>query len=90
MEPKQIFMIAGPNGSCKTTIAFSTIPGMKKMEEFLNADEIARGLAPMHPESMAFSQLYSQNIIAKKEINKEVEIKNLDKWETIHRFADVS
>jgi predicted ABC-type ATPase len=50
--PKRIFMIAGPNGAGKTTTAFSTNPYLLDIYEFLNADEIAKGLAPLHPESM--------------------------------------
>ena len=46
-------MIAGPNGAGKTTLAFAFIKEHKGMyEEFLNADEIARGLSPMRPESV--------------------------------------
>jgi predicted ABC-type ATPase len=47
-------MIAGPNGAGKTTTA---MPLMKNtaIHEFLNADEIARGLAPLHPESVSLS-----------------------------------
>lgn len=51
---KKIFMIAGPNGAGKTTTANSLISkGM--VDEFINADEIARGLAPLHPESMSLA-----------------------------------
>lgn len=52
---KQIFMIAGPNGAGKTTTAMSLLPNSAIIYEFINADEIARGLAPMHPESMSLS-----------------------------------
>ena len=48
---KEIYMIAGPNGAGKTTTALSTLPELK-VYEFLNADEIARGLAPLNPESV--------------------------------------
>jgi predicted ABC-type ATPase len=51
---KRIFMIAGPNGAGKTTTAMSFIL-IEMIDEFLNADEIARGLAPLHPESMALT-----------------------------------
>lgn len=50
---KKIFMIARPNGAGKTTTAMSFILNMELVDEFINADEIARGLAPLHPESMA-------------------------------------
>lgn len=46
---KKIFMITGPNGAGKTTTAMSLISNIAILDEFINADEIARGLAPMHP-----------------------------------------
>lgn len=49
---KKILMIAGPNGSGKTTTAFSLMSD-STIYEFINADEIAKGLAPLHPESVA-------------------------------------
>jgi len=48
-------MIAGPNGAGKTTMALELIGRSSILYEFLNADEIARGLAPKHPESMALT-----------------------------------
>jgi predicted ABC-type ATPase len=52
---KRILMIAGPNGAGKTTIASRLIPDLPILYEFINADEIARGLAPLHPETVAIS-----------------------------------
>lgn len=52
---KKIFMIAGPNGAGKTTTAMSFILNTELIDEFINADEIARGLAPLHPESMSLA-----------------------------------
>lgn len=52
---KRIFIIAGPNGAGKTTTAFSLQPNLLTLYEFINADEIARGLAPLHPESVALA-----------------------------------
>jgi predicted ABC-type ATPase len=46
---KKIVMIAGPNGAGKTTLAFSLLPDFFKLYEFLNPDEIARGLSPLDP-----------------------------------------
>jgi predicted ABC-type ATPase len=51
---KKIFMIAGPNGAGKTTTAMPLIQNIV-IHEFLNADEIARGLAPLHPESVSLT-----------------------------------
>ena len=52
---KKIFMIVGPNGAGKTTTAMQLILNTSVINEYINADEIARGLAPMHPESMALT-----------------------------------
>jgi len=52
---KRILMIAGPNGAGKTTMTLELIRGCSMLYEFINADEIARGLAPKHPESMALT-----------------------------------
>ena len=50
---KQIFIIAGCNGSGKTTSAFKLLPDFLFCNEFVNADEIARGLSPFNPSSVA-------------------------------------
>ncbi len=42
-------MIAGPNGAGKTTMTLELIQSCSMLYEFINADEIARGLAPKHP-----------------------------------------
>jgi predicted ABC-type ATPase len=53
--PKKILMIAGPNGAGKTTMTLELVNSCPMFYEFINADEIARGLAPKHPESMALA-----------------------------------
>lgn len=69
---KKIFMIAGPNGAGKTTTAMSLISNIAMLDEFINADEIARGLAPMHPESMSLtaSKLMLKRLKELLEFNK--------------------
>ena len=53
---KKILMIAGPNGSGKTTLTRELISKESSvLYEFINADEIAKGLAPLHPESVALT-----------------------------------
>ena len=52
---KKILMIAGPNGAGKTTMTLELIQSCSILYEFINADEIAKGLAPKHPESMALT-----------------------------------
>lgn len=49
---QNLFIIAGCNGAGKTTASFSILPSVLECEEFVNADEIAKGLSPFHPESV--------------------------------------
>jgi len=49
-----LYIIAGPNGAGKTTASYTLLPNMLNCREFVNADEIARGLSPFNPENMAF------------------------------------
>lgn len=50
---KNIYIIAGPNGSGKTTFATMFLPDYVKCPNFVNADLIAQGLAPFEPRSAA-------------------------------------
>lgn len=52
---KKILIVAGPNGAGKTTLARELLATSSILYEFINADEIAKGLAPKHPESMALT-----------------------------------
>jgi predicted ABC-type ATPase len=50
---KRLMMIAGPNGAGKTTTANALLTQQKDLyADFLNADHIAQGLSPLHPESV--------------------------------------
>ena len=53
MEAKHLYIISGPNGAGKTTASYSVLPKILQCKEFVNADEIARGLSPFNPESVA-------------------------------------
>jgi predicted ABC-type ATPase len=44
-------IIAGPNGAGKTTFAREFLPKDAAIVHFVNADLIAAGLSPLHPES---------------------------------------
>ena len=48
-----LYIIAGCNGAGKTTASFTVLPEMLNCDEFINADEIARGLSPFNPDKAA-------------------------------------
>lgn len=49
----KLYIIAGCNGAGKTTASYAVLPEMLGCKEFVNADEIAKGLSPFNPESVA-------------------------------------
>lgn len=48
---KKLYVIAGCNGAGKTTASYTILPDILDCKEFVNADEIARGLSPFQPEN---------------------------------------
>lgn len=50
---KNLYIISGCNGAGKTTVSYTVLPEILNCKEFVNADEIARGLSPFNPESVA-------------------------------------
>ncbi len=53
MKNKAVYIIAGPNGSGKTTFARLFLPDYVNCPNFVNADLIAQGLAPFEPRAAA-------------------------------------
>lgn len=54
MSEKNLYIIAGCNGAGKTTASYTILPDILNCREFVNADEIAKGLSPFQPEKVAF------------------------------------
>lgn len=50
---KNLYIIAGCNGAGKTTASFTILPEILNCKEFVNADEIAKGLSPFQPEKVS-------------------------------------
>lgn len=48
-----LYIISGCNGAGKTTASYAMFPKLLDCKEFINADEIAKGLSPFQPESVA-------------------------------------
>lgn len=53
MDIPTLYIIAGCNGAGKTTASLSLLPEVLDCREFVNADEIAKGLSPFKPEEVA-------------------------------------
>lgn len=53
MNDPILYIIAGCNGAGKTTASMLVLPEVLKCREFVNADEIAKGLSPFNPEEVA-------------------------------------
>ena len=49
----KLYIIAGCNGAGKTTASYTVLPEILECREFVNADEIAMGLSPFNPSSVA-------------------------------------
>jgi predicted ABC-type ATPase len=52
MAQPHVVMIAGPNGAGKTSAAMTLLPDYLNIREFVNADEIARGLSPLNQNAV--------------------------------------
>lgn len=50
---KNMYIISGCNGAGKTTASYTILPDLLNCREFVNADEIAKGLSPFNPNSVA-------------------------------------
>lgn len=53
VDEKKLYIIGGCNGAGKTTASFNILPELLNCKEFVNADEIARGLSPFQPEKVS-------------------------------------
>lgn len=49
----RLFIIAGCNGAGKTTASYTLLPELLNCEEYVNSDEIAKGLSPFRPSLAA-------------------------------------
>lgn len=89
-----LYILAGPNGAGKTTAAYTLLPEVLQVFEFVNADEIARGLSPFNVESVAFEagRLMLQRIdyLIKKGVDFALEttLSTRSYVQTIHRAKE--
>jgi predicted ABC-type ATPase len=69
----ELYIISGCNGSGKTTTAKQILPYFLDVYEYVNADEIASGLSPFRPETVAIQagklMLKRLNYLSQNQIN---------------------
>ena len=53
MNDNRLYIISGCNGAGKTTASFTILPEILNCKEFVNADEIAKGLLPFQPDKVS-------------------------------------
>ena len=49
---KTLYIIAGPNGAGKTTASYTVLPEILQCNNFVNIDEIAKGISPFAPDKV--------------------------------------
>jgi len=64
-----MYILSGCNGAGKTTAAYFILPEVLQCKEFVNADEIAKGLSPFQPEKV----MYQAGKIMSKRIRELIE-----------------
>ena len=72
------YIIAGPNGAGKTTFALQYLPKIVSCNNFINADEIAKGVSPLNFEA----GLLQASKIFLQALNKKLENKKNFAFET--------
>ena len=76
-----LYIIAGCNGAGKTTASYTLLPEMLNCKEFVNADEIARGLSPFQPDKAGIDA--GRILISEGLQNNKIEIKEKVIWDKI-------
>ena len=66
---RKLFIIAGCYGAGKTTASYIILPEILDCKEFVNADEIAKGISPFQPEKVGIEA----GRLMLKRINKMLE-----------------
>ena len=66
------YIVAGPNGAGKTTFTLKYLPEIACCDNFINADEIARGISPLNVEAglLSASKIFLQTLDQKLQQRK--------------------
>lgn len=68
-----LFIISGCNGAGKTTASMTMLPETLQCHEFVNCDEIARGLNPLNPDSAKYTAARLMLVRIKKLISLDAD-----------------
>lgn len=68
-----LYIIAGPNGAGKTTASYTVLPELLNCYQFVNADEIAKGISPFKPENASFEAGRIMLSQIKKNLNLKID-----------------
>ncbi len=93
MDDKKLYIIDRCNGAGKTTASFTILPEILDCKEFVNADEIAKGLSPFQLEKVSFEAGRIMlkrlgELIADKQIDDVLNIINQDKFKSLNKHYD--
>ncbi len=69
----KIYIIAGCNGAGKTTASNTVLPDVLNCKEFINADNIAKGLSPFNVEGLAIEASRIMLTRMKELINEKID-----------------
>ncbi len=68
-----LFIISGCNGAGKTTASMTVLPETLQCHEFVNCDEIAKGLNPLNPDSAKYAAARLMLVRIKKLISLDAD-----------------
>lgn len=97
----RIHIIAGPNGAGKTTFAGNFLPAEAQCPEFVNADNIAAGLSPFRPDTVALKagRLMHERIhlLSDARVDFALEttfstrsyLKSIPRWQSVGYFVEL-
>ncbi len=89
------FVIAGPNGAGKTTFAMNYLPLIASCRDFINADEIARGVSPLDFEAglvragKLFLEILEQKITCRKDFSFETTLSGRAYLQKIKQWREI-
>jgi predicted ABC-type ATPase len=83
IDKKSLYIIAGCNGAGKTTASYTILPQILNCKEFVNADEIAKGISPFNSSTVSLTDGNLECIAQKLNKSEEISVKNQEKYKKL-------